>query len=118
MLHEDDIARLRHMLDAGREAQQFIKGRTRTDLDVDILLRFGLIYAIQIIGEAAGHVSPAARAALPQIPWPQVVSMRHRLVHGYVEVDLNRLWDTATGDIPMLLPMLEAALRAEGITVR
>jgi uncharacterized protein with HEPN domain len=36
--------------------------------------------------------------------------MRNRLIHGYFDVDLDRVWDTVTDDLPPLLAQLEAAL--------
>ena len=36
--------------------------------------------------------------------------MRNRLIHGYFAIDLDRVWDTVTDDLPPLLAALEAAL--------
>lgn len=66
-------------------------------------------HAIQQIGEAAAHISDAGRDRVPGIPWGQIVAMRHVLVHVYCGVDLDRLWKTATEDLPLLIAALEAA---------
>ena len=39
--------------------------------------------------------------------------MRNRLIHGYDDVNVKRLWDTATADVPVLRPAVEAILLAE-----
>jgi len=39
--------------------------------------------------------------------------MRNRLVHGYFDVDLDRVWDTVTADLPPLVAELEKALAAD-----
>lgn len=49
-MRKDDDIRLRHMLDAAREAVEFVRGRTRTDLDRDRQLVLALVKAIEIIG--------------------------------------------------------------------
>ncbi|MCY4496704.1 MAG: hypothetical protein OXC14_05400 [Rhodospirillaceae bacterium] len=54
-MREDDAIRLRHMLDAAREAVSFTQGRTRGDLDNDRQLVLALIKEIEIVGEAARH---------------------------------------------------------------
>ena len=113
MLREDDRIRLQHMLDAAREAEGFTRGRVRADLDGDRMLAFALVYALQTIGEAASQVSSETREALPDVPWPLIVGMRHRLVHGYFDVDLDRVWDTATMYVPHLSPQLEQALTSK-----
>ncbi len=102
-----DLVRVRHMLDAAREVQGFIAGRSRDDLDRDQLLVRGVTKSTEIIGEAASRVSAGFRAAHPEIPWQDAVAMRNRLVHGYFDIDLDIVWSTAKLDIPTLLPLLE-----------
>jgi len=53
MLPEDDLTRLRHMLDAGNDAIRFAAGRQRADLDTDRMLLLSLLKCIEIVGEAA-----------------------------------------------------------------
>lgn len=99
--------RIEHMLEMGETPVQFVHGRTRSDLDTDPMLRLALTRAMEIIGEAATKVSPAARATLPGVPWPQIVAMRNRLVHAYADVDRDVLWRTATEEVPLLLQQLQ-----------
>ena len=110
-MHVDDGSRIRHMLDAAREAQAFIAGRARADLDNDRLLALALVKLVEIIGEAASRVSPEGRAQYPSVPWPSIVRMRNRLIHGYFDIDLDRVWETVTTDLPPLVAALEEAAR-------
>jgi len=82
MLKNDRI-RLRHILDAGREAVAFSRNRSRDDLDKDRMLNLSLVRLLEIIGEAARGISPAFRAAHPEIVWEKMAGMRDRLIHGY-----------------------------------
>jgi uncharacterized protein with HEPN domain len=95
------------MLDAAREAVAFARERTRSDLDGDRKLVLALVKDIEIIGEAAFRVSPAARDQAPGIPWDDIVGMRHRLVHAYFDINLEILWKTAKEDLPPLITELE-----------
>jgi len=110
-LPEPDAIRLRHMLDAAREALSFVKGVSERSFGGDRRLVLSLVKEVEIIGEAAGRVSPAARQQLQDIPWQKIVGMRNHLIHAYFDVDLNLLWDTITIDLPPLVSALEAALR-------
>jgi len=105
----DDRVRIEHMLQAARDAQQYVLGRTRADLARDSMLRRALAHAVQQIGEAAANVSTDGRARVPGLPWSQIVAMRHVLVHDYWGVDLDRLWETAVRDVPALIATMEAA---------
>jgi len=105
MLDEDGI-RIRHMLDAAEEVIGFTSGRERADLDNDRMLLFAVVRGIEIIGEAATKVSPGTRGVSPEIPWAAIVTMRHRLIHGYFDVDPDIVWRTATEEVPALIPLL------------
>jgi len=109
-MNESDIIRLRHMLDAAREALSFVAGRNSEDLGRDRMLVLALVKEIEIIGEAASRISDESRKALPRIPWPKIIAMRNRLIHAYADVDLSIVWDTLTGALPELLHELEIAL--------
>jgi uncharacterized protein with HEPN domain len=66
--HDADL-RLRHMLDAAREAAQLAPGKTRPDLDADRPLNLSLVRLLEVVGEAASRVSADERAKCPGIPW-------------------------------------------------
>jgi uncharacterized protein with HEPN domain len=104
---KDDMVRLRHMLDAAKEAVSFVSGRSREDLGTDRQLVLSLQKLVEIVGEAATQVSEARRAKMPKIPWNEVIGMRHRLTHAYMDVDLDVLWSTVIGDLPPLIKALE-----------
>jgi uncharacterized protein with HEPN domain len=73
-------------------------------------VRLALTHLVQTLGEAARRVSPAFAAAHPQLPWPEMVGMRHKIVHDYLTVDFDLVWEVATEEIPKLLPELRKLL--------
>lgn len=103
-----DAIRLRHMLDASKEALSFAQGKGRGDLDKERQLALALIKSIEIVGEAASRISQDCREEFPVIPWAGIISMRNRLIHAYFEIDLDVLWKTITEDIPSLVLQLES----------
>jgi uncharacterized protein with HEPN domain len=109
----DDVVRLQHMLDAAREAGAFVRGQDRSDLERNRMLQLALIRLIEVIGEAAGRVSEDTRKQITTIPWPLVIAMRNRLIHGYFDVDVERVWDTVVNDLPPLVAAIEAHLSGE-----
>jgi uncharacterized protein with HEPN domain len=105
---------LRHMLDHAREAVSFVQGKARADLDTNRLLTLALTHLLQIVGEAAARMPADDCARHPQIPWPQIVGLRNRLIHGYDSTDLDILWQILTADLPPLIAELEKILGATG----
>jgi uncharacterized protein with HEPN domain len=112
-MHKDDAVRLCHMRDAAQEAVGFAGGRTRNDLDADRMLVLALVKEIEIIGEAAFRISQTERDQLAEVPWDDVIGMRHRLVHAYFDINLDILWRTVQDDLPHLLGILEPLIREE-----
>ncbi len=112
-MRKDDAVRLRHMLDATREAMSFTHGRSRVDLDTDRQLVLSLVKEVEIIGEAAYQLSRETRASMPEAPWEDIIGMRHRLVHAYFDINLDILWQTIEKDLPALIPVLEALVPPE-----
>lgn len=88
MLRHDEI-RLRHMLDAAREAVSFARDRVRGDLETDRQLVLSLVKDIEIVGEDAVQITECTRRQTPEIPWPEIAAMRNRLVHAYFSINLD-----------------------------
>jgi len=101
------------MVDAAREALQFIEGKSQEDLARDRQLALSLVKCLEIVGEAASKVSEQTRRTIPAIPWRSVVGMRNRLIHGYYDIDLARVWDTVNHNLPPLVETLQRAIRPE-----
>ncbi len=59
------------------------------------------------IGEAVGALPEELLASEPDIPWREVVAMRHKLAHHYYDAAVGILAATIADD----LPALEAAVR-------
>jgi uncharacterized protein with HEPN domain len=114
-MRPDDLVRLRHMVDAARETIGFTQARSRDDLDRDRQLTWALVKGVEIIGEAAYQIGPDSRVELPDIPWDDIVAMRHRLVHAYFDINLDILWKTVKEDLPELLRALEPFVPPEEV---
>ena len=74
------------------------QGRVRGDLDTDRKLNLSLVRLLEIVGEAAARVAAEERMLYPDIPWPEVVGLRNRLIHGYDSIDFDILWEIVSRD--------------------
>jgi uncharacterized protein with HEPN domain len=106
-LPDRDAALLLDMLLASQDAQGFVSALNKDAFLASRLHQSAVIRSLEIIGEAAGNVSAATQAAYPEIPWREITAMRHRLIHGYADVDLNRVWDTVQDHLDQLIASLQ-----------
>ena len=81
MRRPDNEALLADMLIAAREARALASDASFEDFLDDRKLQLALEKLLENIGEAASRVAPEVLAALPELPWRDIVGMRHRLVH-------------------------------------
>ncbi len=92
-----------YMQDMGRAA--FAADRMRCDA---VAMNF------QIIGEAARHLSAAERAETPEIPWPLIVRLRHRISHDYRTVNFDLVWEIVHSEFDALRTAVQRMLAARG----
>lgn len=97
-----DPLRLRHMLNAICKVEEFMHGKDMSDLENESLLFFGVVKNIEIIGEAAYKLTHEFKDAHSEIPWKQIVAMRHVLVHGYYQVATDEIYNIYSEDLPIL----------------
>jgi uncharacterized protein with HEPN domain len=83
---------------------------TEDDLARDDLVQTWVVHHLQIAGEAARGLSEDFINAHPEVPWSDIVGMRHVLVHHYFGIDLDAVWQALHDDVPELRAQVEAFL--------
>jgi len=98
---------LEDICQAARKALEFVEGVGYDDFVADDKTVYAVIRALEIVGEATNKIPQEVRDRYPQIPWRSMAGIRDKLVHDYVNVSLEVVWNTLTEDLPSLLPMIE-----------
>jgi len=110
---KDDLVYVGHMMERAEKACALVWDKNRSAYDRDEVLHLALTHLVQPVGEADRHVSQTFCDDHPQIPWRAVVGMRHKVVHDYMNVDEDILWDTVTNELPPLIEDLKKILLPE-----
>ena len=100
-MSEADLVYLRHMMECFRRIdenvwsgkQRFVESHTLQD---------AVLRNLQTLGESAQRLSEGAKGARPEIEWRRIGSFRNVLVHNYLGVDLDIVWNIVQRDIPAL----------------
>ena len=100
------------MLEASRSVVEFVQGRTFEDYLRDKFFRSAVERQIEIIGEAARHVSNEYRQLHSEVPWRQIMAQRNVLAHDYGDLKHDRIWRVATIHVVDLIQILETLVPA------
>ena len=102
--------RIRDILDAIAEIQDFTRGMDYETFKEDDKSIRAVEMNFIIIGEAANQIPDEIEEKYPDIPWTLMRAMRNRIVHVYFNVDEKLMWDTVQNDLPPLFTELEKLL--------
>jgi uncharacterized protein with HEPN domain len=104
---DEDLAYLWDMLHYCRAILEETSGKSLEHYLADENFRLAIERRIEIIGEAAAHVSSDLRGQTPHIPWRAIVAQRNVLAHAYGEIDDERVWNVVALHVPQLAGWLE-----------
>ena len=102
-----DSARLWDMLDSARAIAAFLLGQTYYEFLSDRKLRNAVERNLEIIGEAARHISAEFRIQHPDIPWSSIIGLRNVIAHEYGEIQYEKIWSVCSNRLPILIAQLE-----------
>jgi uncharacterized protein with HEPN domain len=97
-----DKARLNHIWDAIIEVETYLLGSDLEGFMKNSMMRFACIKQMEIIGEAANHISDETKTKFSDIEWAQIIGMRNVFVHEYFGVDSQIVWEIIKNDLPIL----------------
>lgn len=98
------------MVEAAPEAIRLAEGSSQGDLKKDRTQSLAVVRLIEIVGEAASHVSDDCNGRLPDVPWQDNIGMRNRIVHAYFDINMDIAWLTVVKFLPDLVRALESTL--------
>lgn len=109
----DDRERLRDIQEAIERIEKHAASG-RGEFERNELVQVWVIHHLQIIGEAVRSLSEGFRRRHSEVPWPQVVGMRHILVHRYFGIDTDAVWSVVERDLPQLKAKVRSILEEGG----
>jgi len=106
----DDTVYLRHILESIRRIEENVAdGRDR--FLASHTLQDAVLRNLQTMAESTQSLSDDLKTTYPDIEWDRIAAFRNVLVHDYLGIDVERVWDITQRDVPELkraiLGMLE-----------
>jgi uncharacterized protein with HEPN domain len=107
------LAHLEDMIEAVRRALSYTRGMNRASLFGDPKTVDAVMRNLQVLRDAAKHVSDDVRTRHGEIGWEAITDLRDTPAHGYFALNDDLVWDVVARRLPMLLPQLEECLAHE-----
>ena len=101
---------LQHIFDQTEIITDIVGTLSWDEFSSSALYQYAVMRALEIIGEAAKHISEETRVQYPHIAFREMAGLRDRLIHGYFSVDNLRVWEIVQHDIPELAEQLRVIL--------
>lgn len=115
----DETLYLDDMLEFSAKALTYAAPLTEATLTADPMRYDAILRNLELIGEAATHVSAATKALAPDVAWRAIVGTRNRVAHGYLGIAPDTVWSILQDDLPVLqrgLQQLLTRLRLDPLT--
>ncbi|HOE92425.1 MAG TPA: DUF86 domain-containing protein [Methanofastidiosum sp.] len=106
---------LKDMLENIEKANYFIENLTYEDFKADERTNFAVIRCLEIVGEASKSIPKEIKSKYNDIPWKDIAGLRDKIVHGYSEINLFRVWLVVKEDFPILKEEIENIMKDLGI---
>ncbi len=103
---KNDQVYLEHILESIGKIENFIAGLRKAEFDQNVMIQDAVIRNFEIIGEATKKISKKFSQEHQEIPWQDMAGMRDKLIHDYLDVDLDVLWKTIEEDLPLLKKLI------------
>ncbi len=102
-----DKARLQHIYDAILEIESYVNKSTYDIFVSNTMMQFACVKQLEIIGEAANHLTPHFKKLYSEIQWREIIDLRNLLIHEYFGIDTKIVWDIIKIDIVSLKSQLK-----------
>lgn len=106
-MEAEQLGRLRDILNAARLIAAYVKDTTEAGFSANTEKQDAVVRRLEIIGEAAVHLSDATKQAIPALPFRKMRGMRNIVAHDYANVNLKIVWEVAVAHVPEVCRVLD-----------
>ena len=110
---KDDKLYLIHMAECIERIESYIQGGREAFMQSS-MAQDAVIRNFEVMGEAAKRIPQGLRDRYPDLPWQRIAGLRDVLIHDYMRVDLDEVWNIVERDLPDFKSKIQAILRNLG----
>jgi uncharacterized protein with HEPN domain len=107
---KDDRLYLIHIKECIERIESYLVDVDKRDFLDSALLQDAVIRNLQVLAESTQRLSDEAKDAHQDIDWYKIAGFRNILVHDYLGLDLDTVWNIVDNELPMLKKAVEEML--------
>ena len=107
---KDDRLYLTHIKECISWIEQYTKEGKEKFLE-DKKTQDAVLRNLQTLAESTQHISSSLKSKYLSIDWDNISAFRNILVHDYLGVDTDEIWDIIIDDLPPLKKTIEKMLK-------
>lgn len=100
--NKDNFVYLQHLNDSITEILNYLNNSSFEIFSENTWDQAAIMRYLEIIGEAANNLDKDFQQQYPEIPWKLIIGLRNIVIHDYMDVDLNVIWQIITQDLKPL----------------
>ena len=112
-MKKDPIIYLEHMVECISKIEMFVGKIGKDQFFKDELRKSAVLREITLIGESAKNIPIDYTKKYPQIPWKDINGARDKLIHNYLGIDYEIIWQIIDREIPKLKKELKLVIKKE-----
>lgn len=109
-MKKDDRLYLEHILDCIGRIEKYVSYKKKKVVDIN-LIEDGIIRNLQIMAESSQRLSKSLKLKVTDIPWHSLSGFRNVLVHDYLGIDIDEIYQTIKSDLPKLKKRVKEILK-------
>lgn len=105
---------IEHIAQYAQEILDFSEGISESVFKKERIIQQAVCMNVITLGEIAASIQrkyPDFVSSNHTLPWKEMAQTRHKMVHGYHDIDLDIIWDTIQNDIPFVVQAVHVALK-------
>lgn len=103
----DDRLYIHHVLDCLRRINEYSQNGEDV-FRASELIQDAVLRNLQTLAESTQRISDRLKALHPEVDWRAIAGFRNVLVHDYLGVNLERIWEIVSVPLPVLWSQMEA----------
>ena len=109
-MKKDDRLYLEHILDCITQVERCVAYKKKKFID-DRILQDAIVRNLQVMAESTQKLSKSLKLNVTDIPWHSLSSFRNVLVHDYLGIDMDEIYQTIKSDLPKLKKKVKEILK-------